>query len=72
MLMVKVVNWMVVSYGPEESDTTEPVLFTYVSRQHHIDYWIEDDGANFRAVVNEAFESNIAKMLEQLEGYSGQ
>ena len=71
MLMVKVVNWMMVSYSPEESDTTEPVLFTYVSRQHHVDYWIEDDGANFREAVNEAFEANIAKMLEQLEGYPG-
>lgn len=69
-LTVKLVNWMVVSYGPGELDTTERVLFTYVSGKHHIDHWIEHDGANFQAVVKEAFAENIADMIKELEGVS--
>ena len=70
VLIVKVVNWMVVSYGPGELDTIERMLFTYISEQRHIDHWIEHDGANFEAVIHEAFAENIADMIKMLEGYS--
>ena len=71
-LIVKVANWMVVSYGPGELDTTKRMLFTYVSEQHHVDYWIEHDGANFQAVVHEGFAENIADMLRDLEALPAQ
>ncbi len=65
-LTVKVVNSMIVSYGPGELDSTQRILFTYVSERHHVDHWIEHDGANFQAVVREGFGSNIADMIEKL------
>ena len=68
-LVVKLVTSMVVSHGPGELDTTERMLFTYV-RQHHIDYWIEDDGANFHAMIHAAYAANIADMIKVLEKYS--
>jgi len=68
LLTVKLVTSMVVSHGPGELDTTERILFTYV-RQHHIDYWIEDDGANFQAMIHAAYAANIADMIKVLEGY---
>ena len=71
-LIVKVVNWMVVSYGPGELHTTERMLFAYVSEQRHIDHWIEHDGANFQAVIKGALVENIADMLKELGGYSAQ
>ncbi len=68
-LVVKLVTSMVVSHGPGELDTTELMLFTYV-RQHPVDYWIEDDGANFQAMIHAAYAANIADMIKVLEGYS--
>ena len=68
-LAVKLVTSMVVSHGPGELDTAERILFTYV-RQHHVDYWIEDDGANFKAMIHAAYAANIADMTKVLEGYS--
>ena len=65
-LTVKVVNSMIVSYGAGELDRTRRILFTYVSERHHVDYWIEHDGANFQAVVHEGFGSNIADMIGKL------
>lgn len=69
LLVVKLVTSMVVSHGPGELDTTERMLFTYV-RQHPVDYWIEDDGANFQAMIHAAYAANIADMIKVLEGYS--
>lgn len=69
-LIVTVVNSMTVSYGPVELDTSDTVLFTFVSDRHHVDYWLEHDGANFRAVIQEGFTTNIADMISELEGQS--
>lgn len=69
LLVVKLVTSMVVSHGPGELESTERMLFTYV-RQHHIDYWIEDDGANFQAMIYAAYAANVADMIKVLEGVS--
>lgn len=69
-LVVKLVNSMVVSYGPGELDTTKRILFTYVSERHHVDHWIEEDGANFRTAIYEGFASNMEDMVKVLQQYS--
>lgn len=65
-LTIKIVNSMIVSYGPGELDRTQRILFTYVSERHHVDHWIVHDGANFQAAVLEGFGFNIADMIEKL------
>ena len=69
-LVVKLVNSMVVRYGPGELDTTKRILFTYVSEWHHVDHWIEDDGANFQTAIYEGFTSNMEDMVKVLQQYS--
>lgn len=69
-LVVKLVNSMVISYGPGELDTTKRILFTYVSERHHVDHWIEKDGANFQTAIYEGFASNMEDMVKVLQMYS--
>ena len=66
-LVLKIVNSMIVTYGPGEFDTIETILYTYVSGRHHIDHWVENDGANFRAEVHAGFAANIADMINALD-----
>lgn len=69
-VVVHLVNSMAIRYGPGPFDTTKRVLFRHSSDQHHIDYWIADDGANFRTAVREAFARNMEDMIRVLEHYT--
>ena len=69
-LVVKLVHSMVISYGPGELETTKRILFTYVSEQRHVDYWIENDGANFQTAIYEGFARNMGDMVKVLQVYS--
>jgi len=69
-VVVYLVNSMVVSYGSGPLDTTKRILFSHKSAEHHVDHWIADDGANFRAAVREAFASNMEDMIKLLEKYT--
>lgn len=66
-VVVYLVNSMVVSYGSGPLDTTKRILFSYKSDEHHVDYWIAADGANFRAAVREAFANNTEEMIRVLQ-----
>lgn len=58
---------MVVRYGPGDSDATRTYLYKYASERHHVDYWLQDEGGNFRAEVSAAVQDNADLMIQTLE-----
>lgn len=58
---------MVVRYGPGDRDATKTYLYQYASERHHVDYWLRDEGENFRAEVSAAFQENADLMIQTLE-----
>lgn len=66
-LSLQMSSSMVVRYGPGDSDATKTYLYRYSSERHHVDYWLQDEGGNFRAEVSAAFEDNVGLMIQTLE-----
>jgi len=66
-LSLEMSSSMVVRYGPGDSDATKTYLYRYSSERHHVDYWLQDEGGNFRAEVSAAFEDNVGLMIQTLE-----
>lgn len=62
---------MIVRHGPGKDDVSDVVYFDYRSPNHHIDYWLADDGQNFRAEISNAFNSNVAKTIRTLKHGNG-
>ncbi len=62
---------MIVRQGPDKDNVTDTVNYEYRSRSRHIDYWLADDGRNFRAEILNAFTANVAKAIRTLEYGNG-
>ena len=62
---------MIVRHGPGKDDVSDVIYYDYRSPSHHIDYWLEDDGQNFRAEISNAVNSNVAKTIRTLKHGNG-
>lgn len=62
---------MLVRYGPDRKDTADKMHFQHQSGKRHIDYWLENDGENFRSELEIAYANNASQMVRTLTYGSG-
>lgn len=62
---------MIVRHGPGKDEVSDVVFYDYRSPSRHIDYWLADDGQNFRAEISNAFNINVAKTIRTLKHGNG-
>lgn len=62
---------MRVRHGPDKDDLSDPVIYEFRSPDRHVDYWLADDGRNFRADISNAFTINVAKTIRTLKHGNG-
>jgi hypothetical protein len=66
-LKLKMTSTMVVTNGIGKSATTKEIPFAYDGGRQHVDYWLENDGENFRIEMEDAFASNVMQMIRLLK-----
>jgi hypothetical protein len=62
---------MIVRHGPDEDDVSDPVFYQYRGPSRHVDYWIAENGRNFRTDISRAYETNIGDMIRTLKHGNG-
>ena len=60
---------LVVQTGSGDSATVEKRQFVSSSLSHHVDYWIENDGANFNEQIELRISDNARSMANILKSY---
>jgi len=66
-LRLKMTSTMIVTNGIGKNATTKEILFAYDGGRQHVDYWLENDGENFRIEMEDAFASNVMQMIRLLK-----
>ena len=69
-LTVTVASTLVVQTGSGDSISVEERQFVSSSLSHHVDYWIENDGANFNEQIELRISDNARSMANTLKSYS--
>ncbi len=65
-LSIHLTSSLVVSYGPEEQDSTKRILVNAETDKHHVDYWIENEGINLNEEMKTLFDENSRQIVEIL------
>ncbi len=65
-LLIRLTSNLVVQYGPDGNNVTKRILLNAETGKHHIDYWIDNDGANTRAGLAEVFAENSRQIVAVL------
>ena len=62
---------MIVRHGPDKDDVSDTVIYKFRSPDRHVDYWLADNGQNFRADISNAVTTNVAKTIRTLKHGNG-
>ena len=68
-LSIHLTSNLVVRYGPETTDATKRMLLNAESEQHHVDYWIANEGANLKTSLNAIFAENSRQVIAVLSRF---
>jgi hypothetical protein len=69
-LSMSTATTMVVTSHTGDRARVEKRSFRMTSAAHHIDFWIEDNGANFRELLHNQLTDHAARMTAELQGPS--
>lgn len=68
-LTMTLASTLIVQTGSGDSATVEKRQFVSSSLSHHVDYWIENDGANFNEQIELRISDNARSMANTLKSY---
>lgn len=68
-LSLQTATSLIARYGANDNDVTKKILFNVTSERHHVDYWIEGEGANLKQAVAAGLAENMRQITAVLRRY---